>query len=458
MKLSLLLFTAAGFVVLSVFYYAWMTGFTFASTELSAFPNYNMLARSFLAGRLDLLDNPPEDYSLFEGKKYLYFGPVPALFHAFFRVIGWEISTGFMTVLFAAGTWAIFLLILVRLGSDRTKEPLRRLQIAFAVMFAVNGFVLWMVAIPSIHHEAISSAIFLLLLAVYFVLKAAQNSYTVSITDALIIGVSLALSLGSRFSYFLSVIFLVALMVRGILRHREGKSWSKSLLPASVIVGTVLSGFILLLAYNYARFGSLTEFGMKYAASFFYWEYLLQGNFFRYDHIPYNLWSYLFCIPQGDPHFPYVKLPFYILKVESVSGMPYLLVHVNELCSSLFCFLPVLLFCFVPVFKRANDATALQRVALGLFAAVCVLQILPLSMSMAAITRYYYDFLPMMMVIAFLGIKQVQEEFQHKNLMLVIITVVSILFSFAVTVNAVRFHEAFSAYRSPLLNLIGGSP
>jgi hypothetical protein len=214
----------------------------------------------------------------------------------------------------------------------------------------------------------------------------------------------------------------------------------------------------LLLAYNYARFGSLTEFGMKYAASFFYWEYLLQGNFFRYDHIPYNLWSYLFCIPQGDPHFPYVKLPFYILKVESVSGMPYLLVHVNELCSSLFCFLPVLLFCFVPVFKRANDATALQRVALGLFAAVCVLQILPLSMSMAAITRYYYDFLPMMMVIAFLGIKQVQEEFQHKNLMLVIITVVSILFSFAVTVNAVRFHEAFSAYRSPLLNLIGGSP
>jgi hypothetical protein len=451
-KRSSLVFMVAGFLTLSLFYYAWMTGFTFGPTELPVFPNYNMLAKSFLAGRLDILDNPPEDYSLFGGKKYLYFGPVPALFHAFFRIIGWEISTGFMIALFAAGTWAVFLLILLQLGSDDTRKPLGRLQIAFAALFAFNGYTLWMVSVPSIHHEAIGSAIFFLLLAIYFTLKAAQNSYMFSASGGLIIGLSLVLSLGSRFSYFLTVTFLAVSLGTGMLRNREGKAWSKSLLPFAAILGTVVSGFVLLLVYNYARFNSFTEFGMRYATSL-YSQYLLQGNFFRYDHIPYNLWSYLFYIPPGDPHFPYVKLPFYVLKAESVRGLPYFLVHVNELCASIFCFLPVLLFCFVPLFKGATNLTASKQSALRLFAVVFAFQIIPLSMSMAAITRYYYDFLPVMMVIAFLGIEQVQEQLQHKKLTLIVISAISILFSFAVTINALRFHEVFSEYRSPLLNL-----
>jgi hypothetical protein len=289
-----------------------------------------------------------------------------------------------------------------------------------------------------------------LLLGIYFILKAAHNSYALSMTDGLIIGLSLALALGSRFSYILTVAFLSAFLFRGIwLGGGQGRA-TKSLVPFAIILGTVTSGLVLLLAYNFTRFSSLTEFGMKYATSM-YWEYLRQGNFFRYDHIPYNLWSYIFYIPEGDSHFPYVKLPFYILKVESVSGLPYSLLHVNELCASVFCFLPVLLFCFVPVFKRTEGRTVFQQSALKLFAVVLALQILPLCMSMAAITRYYYDFLPMMLLVAFFGIEQVQEEFQHKKLILTVITVTSILFSFAVTVNAVRFYEVFCAYRSPLL-------
>jgi len=289
-------------------------------------------------------------------------------------------------------------------------------------------------------------------LAIYFILKAAQTSFKVSTTHALIIGVSLALSFGSRFSYFLTVAFLVVFMLRGILREPVENSRARSLVSCAIIAGTPLCALVLLLAYNYARFGSLTEFGMKYAASI-YSEYLLQGNFFRYNHIPYNLWSYMFSLPRGDSLFPYIQLPFYILKVESISTSPYYLWHVNELCSSVFCFLPVLLFCFVPVLKRAAGTTALQRVALGLFAAVCALQILPVSMSMAAITRYYFDFLPMMMVIAFLGLKQVQEDFHNKNLMLIMISAVSILFSLAVTVNAVRFYASFWPAQAQLLKL-----
>ncbi|MBI4962230.1 MAG: hypothetical protein HY913_03050 [Desulfomonile tiedjei] len=445
-----LVWALAGFVVLSMVYYGWMSGGTFSVSELSVFPNYNMLAKSFLQGRLDLADNPPEDYSLFASKKYLYFGPVPALLRLPFLLIGWEISTGFMVALLAAGTWAVFLLILICLNHDHTQRPLGPLQVAFAVMFALNGFSLWMVSVPSIHHEAICAATFFLLLGIYFVLKAARNSYTLSINEALIIGLSLALSLGSRFSYVLTVFFLVAFLFRGIWRERGEGNPSRSLAPFTIMLGTMAAGMGLLLAYNFARFGSLTEFGMKYATSL-YSDYLRQGLFFRYDHIPYNLWSYIFYIPEGNPHFPYVKLPFYILKVESVSGLPYALLNVNELCASVFCFFPVLLFCFVPLFKRATNPAGLRQSALKLFVVVFALQLLPLCMSMAAITRYYYDFLPMMMLIALFGIERVQEEFTHKNLTLTIIVVTSILFSFAVTVNAVRFYEVFCAYRSPLL-------
>lgn len=446
-----LLWTAAGFIVLLFLYYAWMTGFTFAMSELPAFPNYNMLAKSFLTGRLDLQESPRVDYSLFEGKKFLYFGPAPALFHVFFQAVGWKISSGFMIVLFAAGTWAMFLLILVRLRRDHTQRSFEPLKVAFAVMFALNGFSLWMVSVPSIHHEAICSAIFFLFVGLYFVLKVAHNSYTASMTDGLIIGLSLALSLSSRFSYFLTIAFLVAFMLKGIWRENERGSRPGSFVLCAIMAGMPLCTLLMLLAYNYARFGSLTEFGMKHMIST-YSEYLRHGNFFRYEHIPYNLWAYMFSLPQGEPHFPYIDLPFYILKAESVSGMPYHLLHVNELCASVFCLLPALLFCFVPVFRRAAGKTVFQQSAGKLFGAILALQIVPLSMGMAAITRYCYDFLPIMMIIAFLGLDQVQEEFRHKKLMLVIISAISIVFSFAVTVNAVRFYEALWPAQAGLLN------
>lgn len=224
----------------------------------------------------------------------------------------------------------------------------------------------------------------------------------------------------------------------------------RSFLPSAIIIGTMVSAVTLLMAYNYARFGSPIEFGMKHLVSM-YSEYLRQGNFFRYDHVPYNIWAYFFSLPLGDPYFPYVKLPFYILKVQSVSPEPYLLVHVNELCASVFCLMPVLLFCFVLAFTRPTAQPNSQPRAAGFLALLLVLQLAPLCIAMPAISRYCYDFLPIMMILAFQGIERVKDEFRFKNSMLVMISLVSVVFSFAVVVNCSRFYEPL--YRSPLLRL-----
>jgi len=229
-----------------------MTGFSGLPAELSAFPNYNMLAKSFLSGRLDLQDDPPEDYSLYRGKKYLYFGPAPALFHLPFLIFRWDVPSGLFVVLLTAGSWAVFFLILVRVGSRARENSIGPVEIAFGVMFAFNGFTFWMVSVPSIHHEAICFGTFFLLTAVYFCLKAAENSYLVSSTDATLIALSSALAMGSRFSYFLTITVPICFVLLGIFRGRKDTYRMRAFLPSAIIIGTIISAVTLL--YSFAFF------------------------------------------------------------------------------------------------------------------------------------------------------------------------------------------------------------
>ena len=171
MKTCNRLFLICALIAICFAYAAWTTWFTFVFREPDLLPNYNMLAKAFGKGQLFIDETPPEDYLDVNGKRYLYFGPLPALIRLpVWFLLGRGIPTGLMIALFCAGSAVLFSLIineftLVGESSDSL------LKAVFIVLFIFNGYSLFMTLIPSIHHEAIAAAMFFLMFAFYLLAK-----------------------------------------------------------------------------------------------------------------------------------------------------------------------------------------------------------------------------------------------------------------------------------------------
>ncbi len=439
------------FVALLAIYYCWMTGFTFRFSETSIFPTYNMLATSFLKGQLNIDENPPVDYLIYKGKRYLYFGPGPVLFHMpSLMLAGKQTPTGLMVIVFLAGAAAIFCAIL---NLWRQLDRTLGIEIAaFSALFAFNGYSALMAAIPSIHHEAICAGMFFLLSGLYYVLKSARNGFEFDFGDAMVCGTCFCLCVLSRFSYVFTVIVMTLVMILGTVRNSKQSAKTRSLLPVFVLALITLAGIAGTLGYNYLRFGNLSDFGVRFMQTL-YRDYFSQGNYLRYDHIPYNLWDYFFRIPQLAPDFPYLKLPFYILEATSFRSASYFLMHLNELSVSIFVLMPVLIFCFFCSFRGEASESKFEQIASRILFAAVVLQVIPLSLTIGSVARYYFDFLPLMLVLAFAGYVGIKSRLSSNYFILGLTSALSLVLSFCVPMSALIFYLSFINFRSPLLEL-----
>jgi hypothetical protein len=426
-----------GFAAICLVYSAWMSGGTFVFPESDIFPNYDMLAKAFAKGQLFIDEAPPEDDSPFGGKRYLYFGPVPALIRvpAWF-VFGRGIPSGLMIALFCAGCAVLFVATMGELTlEEAAPDPV--LKIIFALLFLFNGYSLLMTEIPSIHHEAIAAAMFFLMLSIFLFAKTRKQKDAPSLATAALMGLSLACCLASRATYLFSCVVLAVAFV-GVIWSRKGSN-PKNIADTAVLVTVVTAAGGLLLAYNYARFNDLFEFGMKYQMSA-YRDYLLAGNFARYEHIPYNVWSLFFRLPIVLPEVPFLVMPRFVLQTRSVEFMPYLLVYANELSVSVFILMPVLLLSFVPLALRKEAAPEMDfRTYLVLFALV-VTQVFPIMISMSTVARYYYDFVPIMIMMSYMGALWLKTKGAGYVLPTLLAAALSIVVSFTLPVNAASFY------------------
>ncbi|HZM27744.1 MAG TPA: hypothetical protein VFB89_10330, partial [Gemmatimonadales bacterium] len=159
-----------------VWLYAWMaSGGTFRFDSAST-PYADMLADAFLAGQLNLLVEPspallalPDPYdavmnkpfrlpdaSLFNGHYYLYFGPVPGLIHAAWKLLtGSRLEEGAMLMVAGVAGCFWFLLVVRRLRRLTFPELSPAWERAAAVCYALGGVGLFLVSRPIGHHESI---------------------------------------------------------------------------------------------------------------------------------------------------------------------------------------------------------------------------------------------------------------------------------------------------------------
>lgn len=317
---------------------------------------YDQLASAFQHGHLELalepgpallaLPDPYEhslrrempspwwDMSFYNGKFYLYWGPVPALMLAVIKfIVPGQVSDSYLVFAFLAGAFLFNALLLSAIWR-RFFQDLPAWTLALGILLAGLACPLpWLLTRPKIYEAAMAAGLFFFNGGLYWFFTAlARQPRPIGMLAA---GSAFwALAIGSRATMLLPVLFMELMVLLWI----AGRSWRAR--PLSTHLPAVLAmGLPLFLAaaglgwYNYARFGSVFEIGLRYQLTIFNLN-KYYGDSFSPAYFPLNIRNYLVIPFRATPGYPFIEaipgvseLPGLnvpkIFRVEQITGLLY---------------------------------------------------------------------------------------------------------------------------------------
>jgi hypothetical protein len=280
-------------------------GFLHGHTYLSVEPAPELLK---LKDPYDPAQNGPWrmwDTSLYQGKFYLYQGPTPAIV----LMLPWRIVTGHalpqrlaVAGFAVAGLAGLGLL----LWSVRRRHFPDLSGVALGVILIVAFHASWLPVTlrrSALWELPIVAAAACLWWTLYFLWKYHDSGGRTRWAAAA--GAALALLMGSRVTYVYSAaaVCLLLFVPAGIPGVARPRRWGAPLLAAAFAA----AAGIALLAYNHARFGRWTEFGLGYTL---FGEDYRSIPIFNTRFIPFDAWTYLVSLPNFGPYFPFLH-PFW---------------------------------------------------------------------------------------------------------------------------------------------------
>ena len=252
---------------------------------------YNPLAKSFLAGRLDI-PNPIEthDLSNFNGKWYTYWGPIPALLLIPFQlVMGRYIPAAYLSLFFGSLNVVVVWLILKRVSEEYFNNKLSIIfRTLLLLFFAFGTSHVYISGRSGVWFVSQTVSMFPYLLAFYILIKKKLN-----LTDYFLSAGLIGLNFLNRSSLILLAVFL-------FLRVVESR---KDLIRKLFVAALPLVFFAgLYMVYNYLRFGSPLDSGVNYQniAPFDPIKLMPYGTF-SWRYIPRNLWLMFLELPKIYP-------------------------------------------------------------------------------------------------------------------------------------------------------------
>jgi hypothetical protein len=377
----------AAVLALLVAFYAW-TALTSADTRVGperSDPN-NLQASAFVHGQLHLLRKPPaallalpdpydpaqrdgtlesqvRDLTLYEGKLYTYWGPVPVLTTFVpFRALGvGDLPPALALLAFAiAALLAQAALLRFLVGRFAPATP-RRAQLGALVIVGVGDVMPFMLRTPEVYEVAIGAGVCFVSAAVWLLATGALHGDGPRLGRLAGGSLCLGLAFGSRPTLGIAFVFALAALVA--LRRLP----RPALLRAAA---ALLAPFVLcalgIAAYNFARFGSATEFGLRYTLTGFD----IRGKLGHLDFLRPGAWYYLLEPLRPRAQFPFLWLgppPYFPASVPADYEAP-------EKVAGLLWSVPVLLALACAPFALRRRGRALG-VVLGL-AALCGLAML----------------------------------------------------------------------------------
>jgi hypothetical protein len=363
--------------------------------------------------------NYPKDFSLYNGKYYLYFGPVPALILAIVKSMGLN-NLGDQDIVFAfvSGIFIFQSLLIIKIWR-RFFQKVPLWIILACVLFGglVSPFT-WILTQARVYEAAASSGQFFFLAGFYFGITALeQKSATKKNYFFLIVGISWALAIGSRLTQILPISFLTLVIAFFTIRtYRQIKESPEAILAMELLGGPLVLGIAVLARYNWARFHSVFETGLSYQ--------LAGSDLQKYSHVLFsplyilpNLYNYLVMAPGINRNFPFLEsVPGTGPSIFSFITLPD--IYFNNVLTGILFSTPFVLFASICItafvlkkkhlmslVSQADDLSLFK----GLIAALAgsfLFGFVPFTSFFWVASHYQTDFIPSLVILSIIGFWQ----------------------------------------------------
>lgn len=349
---------------------------------------YNLQADGFLQGHLYIARTPEQGYLQdmvpYHGRYYLQWGPFPAILHLLPKLVGANLSDRVACVLAGWLTSLVFLEIMLllwrRYFPALPKWVCRWFFFAFAwgtptAIVSLRG---------TIYHESIAWAALCVLAGFLALLRYAEK---LSPRWALLAGFAMGLAAATRVTQVLYGGGLFAGFAA--LLYRRKRPLKPSLAHLAVFSAPVAASVLLMLAYNQVRFNSPWEYGLT--------------------HLPtVDAQKPPYALGRAAENFRhYVLAPIKVSRdapwLEHVGWQPLVNTGRAEDMSSMFLASPFLLLGALSWRVFRSGAPEVR-----IFAAVAACSAMAVFFTLLCFSgtsrRYMQDFVPMLMILAFVGV------------------------------------------------------
>ena len=265
-------------------------------------------ANPYTPGKRPTIQNDVWDMSFYDGKFYLYWGPVPALLLVPIKLIyGAKIPDNYLVFFFYSMLLVVISLLIIKLWRKLYPNvPAWAVYISI-ILIGLIAPILWSISEPNIYDAAVGAAQFFFMGGIYWVISAFDKEQRISNICLFLAGLFWVGAVGSRALYAVTITPPAILAVIWIIRNSHNLEAKRKLFLNIFSLGFPLTiGAAILAWYNWARFGSPLEFGLRYQISI--WDLnQLYSLLYLPRYILSNLIVYLFQPFQFIPTFPFIQ-------------------------------------------------------------------------------------------------------------------------------------------------------
>jgi hypothetical protein len=253
-------------------------------------------------------DSAPHDVSYYNGHFYLYFGvvPVATLFWPFRAVVGHDLPLVYAMLVYSIGAFLLASWLWLRLVRDNFPRAGLTTKLAGMAAAGLAGGQLVLARRASIWELPIAAGHYFvvwMLVSGYLALRSRRPWVWLAVS-----GLALGLAVGSRPTLVAAGAGLAVIVAGvGAQAFEKGRCWGaakRGTLAAVAAGGPLAAVLAALLAYNHARFGRLTEFGLNYQLT---GGVESKVRHFSLSYVPFNFSVYFLQPPQWGRYFPFLN-------------------------------------------------------------------------------------------------------------------------------------------------------
>lgn len=386
---------------------------------------YDLLAKAFNQGHLYLEENPdpallaladpynPDnregipvlwDLTLYKGKYFLYWGPVPALLLTLVKPLySAPITDNILTFTFMVGLLFFQTLLILEVWKNYFQTiPIWAILLSISFTGLINP-ILYMLLEPRIYEAAVASGQFFFIGGLYFLFISFNKP---SLAKFVLAGFFFTFAIGSRTTLLIPIGFLAIIML----------VWAVKSFPAQAIKFIIAFALPLIIGgasyawYNHARFDSFTEFGLGFQLTQTNIHETL-GETFSVAYIPPNLFKLLLNPFESKETFPFIKATRWGGPAWYETYNPKIYDYYAEEITGILVgspFLIFLIFAGIHKQKMINWITASLAVS-------SLLLFLTLLIFFYLTMRYLLDLLPALSLLACIGFWQGLQLFESRQ-------------------------------------------